>query len=214
MSELTVLDGPDLRRADAATVFVGQRHVPNRADAHRELERTAVEWSSVPWPAGILSFSCYLSVEEDTVLTYVQCAGGNSAQLFVRSFHERAGAGSVEYRLTRSVLPPGSSGSPACVVIATFDVDGAERQERVVSSLVEALDGMPPEQSPGMLSANFHASIDGTRVLNYAEWTSDDAHLAFLDSATRVTTMRVSGDVPGVRPIGFKRYHLHRSITV
>ncbi|MFJ1800403.1 antibiotic biosynthesis monooxygenase [Streptomyces sp. NPDC088180] len=213
MTELIHLDGPDLRRTDVAAVFVGQRYVRSREEALTVLEQTVMEWGGAPWPAGILSFSCFLSAEEDTVLTYAQCADGNSYQPFVRSLRGPAVAGAVEYRPRRSVVVRGVSGVPGCVVTATFDVDGAERQDRVIDSLVDVLDVPSAEQPPGMLSANFHTSVDATRVLNYAEWTSAEAHLAFLDSTTRVKTLRASGAVPGVRPIGFKRFQLHRSIA-
>ncbi|MEV6421205.1 hypothetical protein [Streptomyces sp. NPDC051662] len=212
MTEPISLAGPDLRRTDVESVFVGQRYVRSEKEALTVLEQNVAEWSGAPWPAGILSFSCFLSSEKDTVLTYAQCADGDSYRPFARSLRGPAGAGAVEYRPRRSVVPPGVSGVPGCVVIATFDVDGAERQDQVMNSLVDVLDVAPAEQPPGMLSANFHTSVDASRVLNYAEWTSVGAHLAFLDSGTREKTLRVSGDVPGVRPIGFRRYHLHRSI--
>ncbi|WP_406399472.1 hypothetical protein [Streptomyces uncialis] len=213
MTELISLDGPDLGRTDVASVFVGQRYARSREEALTVLEEIAVEWSGAPWPAGILSFSCFLSAQEDTVLTYAQCADGDSYQPFVRSLRGPAAAAAVEYRPRRSVVVPGVSGVPGCVIIATFDVDGVERQDRVINSLVDVLDVPSAEQPPGMLSANFHTSVDATRVLNYAEWTSVETHRAFLDSTTRVNTLRASGDVPGVRPIGFKRFHLHRSIA-
>jgi Antibiotic biosynthesis monooxygenase len=213
VSQLASLEMPDIRRTDVASVLVGQRYVSDRAKAQSVLEQTTAAWQNSPWPAGILSASCYLSTDEDTVLTYVQCRAEDSHRALAEALRGPAGAGVVEYRLRSSVVPQGTSGVPACMVIATFDVDSAERQDRIIGSLVEALDRAPDTQPPGMLSANFHASTDATRVLNYAEWTSDEAHLAFLDSAVRSTTMRVSGDVPGVRPIGFKRYHLFRSLS-
>ncbi|SOD65586.1 Antibiotic biosynthesis monooxygenase [Streptomyces zhaozhouensis] len=105
------------------------------------------------------------------------------------------------------VTAPDGEGPPGCVVFASFDVDGAERQEKVIGNLMAALDGPVGQRPPGMLSANFHVSADTTRVLNCAEWTTDAAHQAFLDGSAHVTTRRVSGALPGVRPIGFKRYH-------
>ncbi|MCC2280445.1 antibiotic biosynthesis monooxygenase [Streptomyces sp. ET3-23] len=213
MSQVTTSVLPDIGRSDVTSIFVGQQYVPDRAAARALPERTVAEWIRTPWPAGILSVSCYVSTEEDTVLTYVQCSNGDAYMPFVASLHGPARAGAAEYRLRARAVPQGVAGVPACTVIAMFDVDGAERQERVIKSLVDALNGPPGSGPPGMLSANFHVSTDATRVLNYAEWTSDEAHLAFLDSMARVTTMRVSGNIPGVRPIGFKRYHLYHSIS-
>ncbi|MGH1555404.1 hypothetical protein ACRAWF_36875 [Streptomyces sp. L7] len=37
-----------------------------------------------------------------------------------------------------------------------------------------------PAPHPGGTAARFHLSTDGTRVLNYAEWTSAQAHLEAL----------------------------------
>ncbi|MEU1733475.1 antibiotic biosynthesis monooxygenase [Streptosporangium sp. NPDC020145] len=210
MTRLTSARMPDVRRTDARAVFVGQRYVPTRQAAIEVLQQHVEQWSGTPWPVGVLSFSCYLSVEEDTVLTYAQCSDAAVYRPFVASLHGAANAGAVEYRLRGSVVPRGAAGTPGCMVVATFDVDGAERQDRVIDSLTDALERTRAGRSPGMLSANFHVSTDATRVLNYAEWTSDETHTAFLDSAARVTTRSVSDDIPGVRPIGFKRYHLYR----
>lgn len=49
MTELISLDGPDLRRTDVASVFVGQRYVRSREEALTVLEQTVVEWSGAPW---------------------------------------------------------------------------------------------------------------------------------------------------------------------
>ncbi|MFC9858795.1 MULTISPECIES: antibiotic biosynthesis monooxygenase family protein [unclassified Streptomyces] len=205
-------DMPSVRRTDAAAVFVGQLFVPDGQRGTAVLERTAGRWAGTPWPPSMLSFSCYLSTDQDTVLTYAQSADADSCRPFVHTLGEAEPWGTVEYRLRRSVVPSGASGVPGCMVVATFDVDGAERQDHLIRTLSDALEDMPADRTAGMLSANFHTATDGTRVLNYAEWTTDEAHTGFLDGAARVTTLRVSGDIPGVRPIGFKRYHLHRSL--
>jgi hypothetical protein len=91
-------------------------------------------------------------------------------------------------------------------VVATFDVDGPGRQRSIINAIADALVDSLQDRHPGMLSANFHSSVDGSRVLNYAEWTSEAEHVAFLEGATRVTTLRISTTTPGVRPIGFTRY--------
>ncbi|GHG83307.1 antibiotic biosynthesis monooxygenase family protein [Streptomyces griseocarneus] len=204
---------PDIRRPDAGVVFVSHWYVPGRESGTAALRELAGQWSTAAWPPGILSFSCFLSDDDDTVLTYTQCRDAAAYGDFVRSLTGPARAGAVEYRLHRSVVTAAGHREAGCVVIAAFDVDGAERQEHVIGSLVETLESMPLAQHPGMISANFHASVDGTRVLNYAEWTSDAAHDVFLDGASRASTLRASNDIPGVRPVGFKRYRLHSSVV-
>lgn len=49
-------------------------------------------------------------------------------------------------------------------------------------------------------------------MINFAEWTSDQEHITFLEGATRHRSLRLATDTPGVRPIGFTRYHLYRAI--
>lgn len=200
---------PDVRRSDMAAAYVGQRHAPDRRAASALLERITRAWAGVSWPDGVLTASAYLSTGGDTVLTYVQCREAGAHRALAEALPGPVRGGAVEYRLRASVVPPGAQGAPGAIVIAAFDVDGEERQEKVIGNLLSALDGPEGERPPGMLSANFHTSTDGSRVLNYAEWVSDEAHEAFLESRTHGATRRVSGGLPGVRPIGFRRYRLH-----
>ncbi len=49
--------------------------------------------------------------------------------------------------------------------------------------LVDALDRATVEVfvgDPGFVSANLHASLDGSRVINYAQWTSRESYEAAL----------------------------------
>jgi hypothetical protein len=202
---------PDVRRPDSLAVFVTARYVPGAAAGRGVLESVLGQWERTPWPAGLLSFTGYLSTGGDAVLTYAQAAGTDSYRPFVRALDGPARAEPVEYQLRRSVVT--GTGTPGCMIVATFDVDGPDRQDAVVDSLIATLNQAPGNGPPGMLSANFHASTDGSRVLNYAEWVSDEAHIAFLHGATRQATLRTSNSLPGVRPIGFRRYHLHRALV-
>ncbi|MBP0452322.1 antibiotic biosynthesis monooxygenase [Kitasatospora sp. RG8] len=204
---------PDVRRADSTAVHVAQWYVPGRAAGVEALDDAARQWRAAAWPAGILSAGAYLSTDGDTVLTYVQTAGPGAHRAFTAGLDGLAGAATVEYTLHHAiVLEPGAP-TPASFVVAGFDVDGPGPQRRIVEAITGALERAPAGQHPGMISANFHLSTDGTRVLNYAEWTSDEAHQAFLDGATRTATLRATHETPGVRPIGFKRYHLRHGIT-
>jgi len=49
------------------------------------------------------------------------------------------------------------------------------------------------------------------RVAEGQPLTTDEAHETFLAGSTRATALRISTTTPGVRPIGFTRYHLHES---
>ncbi len=38
------------------------------------------------------------------------------------------------------------------------------------------------EHQPGFVCANFHASLDGERVINYAQWETEEHYRAMLDN--------------------------------
>ncbi|MEU3711273.1 antibiotic biosynthesis monooxygenase [Streptomyces catenulae] len=99
--------------------------------------------------------------------------------------------------------------APTRIVAPMFDVDGRSAQRTVIDTL---LDGPLTEATPGLISAHFHYSLDGSRVLNYAEFTEDEAHPDFLSSPIARATTELTQDTPGVRGIGGKRYLLHGGV--
>ncbi|ARZ68942.1 hypothetical protein SMD11_3305 [Streptomyces albireticuli] len=205
--------GPEITRPDVHTVYMSHWFVDGAEQGRAVLDEIVDAWERTPWFEGVLSLSCYLSSEHDTVLTYAQCANDDVYRPFLRSLP--AGPARTEpiaYRPYRSVVRGPGAGAPGSLILASFDVDGAERQRRVVNTVVDHLEATPAEDQTGLLAAHFHVSVDGTRVLNVAEWTSDEAHAAFLDGASRRRVLQLSLDTPGVRPIGFKRYHFHRGL--
>ncbi|MEV7908307.1 antibiotic biosynthesis monooxygenase, partial [Streptomyces anulatus] len=108
---------------------------------------------------------------------------------------------------------------PGCVVIVSVEFAGPDRQrqEQWVDTVFDALTA-ETEPHPGGVSAHFHLSVDGTRVLNYAEWTDEASHRAALESSGQGTVgsapeWRRVVDFPGVRDSGFKRYRFHASLA-
>lgn len=57
-------------------------------------------------------------------------------------------------------------------VINVFTVK-PEQQKQLVDHLVSNLD--TAKKQSGFISANIHKSLDGTRVINYAQWTSKES---------------------------------------
>jgi hypothetical protein len=177
------------------------------------LDEIVDAWGQARWPKEILTFSCYLSTDGDNVMTYTQCADADVYRPFVRSLPAvSARVEPVEYRLHRSVVHDPTAGVPGALVAATFDVDGVERQQRIVASVAGHLEQAPHDELAGLIASHFHVSLDGTRVVNFAEWTTDEAHVTFLDGAARHGSLRIAEEMPGIRPIGFKRYHIYRSL--
>jgi len=69
-------------------------------------------------------------------------------------------------------------------LINVFTVSPQQQQE-----LIDVLVGATEEvirHRPGFVSANIHASLDGTRVANYAQWrTQEDLQAMLTDPACR-----------------------------
>ncbi|MEU7608239.1 hypothetical protein [Micromonospora sp. NPDC049204] len=200
---------PDSPEPDVAAVFVTRWHTPAATAA--VLREVTAAWTAAPWPPGLLSLDAYAGVTAETALLYVRAADPDAYARHVSTLPGVARRTAVEYRPHRAIVLDGAP-TAGCAVVADFDVDDPPRQEQIVTSVVRALEQTPPEHHRGMLSARFHLSVDGTRVLNLARWTDDAAHEAFLAGATRRATLRATAATPGVRPIGFQRYHLFRSL--
>ena len=73
-----------------------------------------------------------------------------------------------------------SQGSNVVTLINVFTV-APEDQQRLLDLLVEATESAM-NKLPGFVSANLHKSLDGTRVVNYAQWQSREALEAMLDN--------------------------------
>ncbi len=63
-----------------------------------------------------------------------------------------------------------STGNDVVTLVNVFTVE-PENQQRLVDLLVEATKQVM-ERQEGYVSANIHKSLDGTRVVNYAQWRS------------------------------------------
>lgn len=74
-----------------------------------------------------------------------------------------------------STIQPDAS---VATLINVFTVP-PERQREVVDALVEATERIMRHR-PGFVSASIHASSDGQRVVNYAQWASKEAFEAML----------------------------------
>ncbi|WNG48401.1 antibiotic biosynthesis monooxygenase [Archangium minus] len=188
---------PPIQRPDVGLVLSSRWTVPTR-EAQQAAANAAMDaWEHVPWPEGLLSYSCLLGEDGTTVTHYSQWTGDEALQLFRRNDPpervqgilaavpgiERHGV--VTYRPFRAFVGEGPSEPPGCIVTVdiTFEGPDPERQQRWVEAVLEAAATGSRSQS-GLLAAHFHLSTDGTRVLNLAEWTDASAHRAFLESAS------------------------------
>lgn len=76
-------------------------------------------------------------------------------------------------------------------LVTLVNVFAVERrdQQRLVDLLVEVT-RTTMNRVPGFVSANIHKSLDGTRVVNYAQWSSREDFEAMLENAEAALHMR------------------------
>ncbi|GAA2668146.1 MULTISPECIES: antibiotic biosynthesis monooxygenase [Actinosynnema] len=183
---------PDVTRPDVALVTISTEYAAGPQD--EAVADALAAWADPP--DGLVSATVFASADGEVVLTYAQWADDSVRDV-----------GGVRYRVARSTS---GAGAPGCVITAGFDVDGPERQRHVVGAVVDAAVAAGPLS--GAVSAHFHLSEDGTRVLNYAEWVSPEAHERAMREAVLDEIHRVSLETPGVRPLR-GRVHLARGVV-
>jgi len=114
-----------------------------------------------PRPDGLLDVRRLTGVEDGHAVTLAQWSAPVDLP------------GAVTYRRYRSG-GLGSDQEAGCVVLVEVGFDRPGIAERWVDLVFAALD--EDDAHPGGISARFHVSSDGTRVLNYAEWETAQAH--------------------------------------
>lgn len=217
---------PDLTRSGVGVVKVSTWDVGTPERQRAAVEAISKVWQSRDWPyAGLLSYTVHTGEDGRTLLHYSQWTDEDAYQEFFRSFRDDRNAeidaavpgierlGLHSYELYRSGSLSGDDRRiPGCVVIVDVAFDGpdAARQRAWVNGVFEAL-GTDPYPHPGGISGHFHVSLDGTRVLNYAEWESAEAHREALSApgdgmGSRTPQWAKVQNFPGMTGDGVNRY--------
>ncbi|MFG2403141.1 antibiotic biosynthesis monooxygenase [Streptomyces brevispora] len=183
---------PDFTRADAGIVRTGTWDVGTPERQRRTVEAIRDAWAGREWPQpGPLSYTVHVGEDGRTLFHYAQWKDEESYQAYARGGRDARNAdvdaavpgierrGPHTYELYRSASLGGPDArEPGCVVIVDVEFEGADRarQRDWVDAVFEAL-ATDPAPAPGGIGGHFHVSTDGTRVLNYAEWVSAQAHV-------------------------------------
>ncbi|MBZ6288534.1 antibiotic biosynthesis monooxygenase [Streptomyces olivaceus] len=185
-------DHPDLTRPDVLAPFFSTWRVGTPERQRLTVDAIARTWERRPWPAeGLRGYHVYTGHDGSTLLHHSQWVSEQAYEAFVKTHRqervdeidtavpgiERLGLG--RYRRYRSgTREDGAAVTPGCVVIVDVEFEGPDpdRQRAWVDAVFEALESEPAPH-PGGIGAHFHLGTDGTRVLNYAEWESAQAHL-------------------------------------
>lgn len=85
-----------------------------------------------------------------------------------------------------------------------------ETQQPLVDLLTEATEQVMRHR-PGFISANIHTSLDGTRVVNYAQWRSRDDFLAMLDDPTAREHMSATESLGIAEPLLYEVASVHHA---
>ncbi|MDQ0797026.1 antibiotic biosynthesis monooxygenase [Streptomyces sp. B1I3] len=188
---------PDLTRPDSGIVEVGTWDAGTPERRRRTVEAVRAAWSGLDRThPGLLSYTVLTGEDGRTLLHYSQWSGEDAYQDFVRTGRDARDAeidaavpgierlGLHTFTLYRSGVREGDDREPGCVVIVDVEFAGPDpaRQRDWVDTVFEAL-GTDPAPVPGGISAHFHVGTDGTRVLNYAEWETAQAHIDALAAA-------------------------------
>ncbi|MFE0177860.1 antibiotic biosynthesis monooxygenase [Streptomyces sp. NPDC059002] len=198
---LTTGTHPDPTRADAGLTFISTWSTGSPERQRATLDAIAAAWKR-PWPhEGLLSYAVYAGADGDTILHHSQWRDEEAYEDFFASATNGRDArnadvdaavpgierlGLTKTRLYRSWTDGrGRAGrEPGAIVIVRVDFEGpdADRQRAWVDGVVDALDG-DTVGDRGLLAAHFHVSTDGRQVVNYAEWTAEQAHIDALAAA-------------------------------
>jgi quinol monooxygenase YgiN len=77
--------------------------------------------------------------------------------------------------------------SKVVTLVNVFTVE-PHNQQRLVDLLIDATKKVMSQQE-GFISANLHKSLDGTRVVNYAQWKNKEVFEKMLKNPTAITHM-------------------------
>ncbi|MER7014508.1 antibiotic biosynthesis monooxygenase family protein [Saccharopolyspora sp. NPDC000359] len=86
-----------------------------------------------------------------------------------------------------------STDAPIATLINVFTVQ-PDRQRALADLLARATEEVM-QHLPGFVSANIHASTDGGKVVNYAQWRSVDDFHAMLDNPEAQVHMRQAAEL-------------------
>jgi hypothetical protein len=227
---ITVHSHPDLARPDAGLVVVSEFEVGGVDQQQALFAASRAAWDTLPWPETLLSAAWLASTDGQRALAYVQWRDDSEFESYGRTHRPILAARlrdalpaviaspPVFYRRYRSGTRPDAV-DPGCIVIVSVEFDGPDdaRARTWIDSVFDALAAEPAPPSGG-LGAHFHVSVDGTRVLNYAEWIDEASHVAALErsgigAVGSGPKWRDVQTFPGLKGSRVTRYRLDRRLV-
>jgi hypothetical protein len=216
---------PGMDRASTGLVLVGEWRVADPDQQHRTADAALAAWDITGWPTGLLAHSLLLGEDDGTVLHYLQWSGESACRGFAWTGRNRwvrsvdaavpgiGHRGVTAYRWYRSTTSLAAPPPAGCLVTVEVRFDGPDpqRQRKWTDGVFAAAGTSDACPAAGLLAAHFHLSVDGTQVLNLAEWTTANAHQEA--AATPGTLRRAARHFPGVTGSAVRRYAPYRRVT-
>lgn len=100
---------------------------------------------------------------------------------------------------------------PVMVLINVFTCE-PQNQQRLVEAWQRGTDEVM-RYLPGFISANIHRSLDGTKVINYAQWASRDDFEASLRNPEVGAYFRELAQIAPPDPVLAEVVSVHRAAT-
>ncbi|WAL94798.1 antibiotic biosynthesis monooxygenase [Streptomyces sp. Je 1-369] len=189
---------PDPARADGGLTFISTWSTGSPERLRATLDAIAKAWETRPWPhEGLLSYTVYAGADGSTVLHYSQWRDEAAYQDFFAGVGngrdarnseidaavpgiERLGLNKTRLYRSWSGGRAGEVHEPGTVVIGQTDFGSPDPEGQRARSdrAVEALDGGTAD-GPGPYAAHFHLTLDGKRVITYAEGGGEGARYRF-----------------------------------
>jgi heme-degrading monooxygenase HmoA len=94
-------------------------------------------------------------------------------------------------------------------LINVFTVDPADQQELVERWKTATEEAM--RHQPGFISASVHRSLDGTKVINYAQWESREAFTAMFQDPKASAEMARLAEIGRPDPVLCEVVSVHRA---
>ena len=102
-------------------------------------------------------------------------------------------------------------GDQLVVLINVFSCT-PDNQQRLVEAWQRGTDELMRDL-PGFISANIHRSLDGTRVINYAQWASPQAFQASLTNPRVQAYFAELGQIGTPAPVLAELVSVHRAAS-
>ncbi|MEU7581541.1 antibiotic biosynthesis monooxygenase [Streptomyces sp. NPDC041068] len=218
---------PDVRRADAGAILVSSWIVP-APDVQRQAADLVIEgWQDEERPDAMLSITTFLGEDGTQVLNYAQWTDDDAHLAWARARRAQGVSkvdrivpgirrpGLLRYALHGSYAPEENVGrTPKALVTPAFETDGPKSQRALGDTVIAMLERLRPA---GLLAAHIHASKDGRRVLDHAEWEDLAAWRSFAEQGGADELAAAIAQLEGVTPahprLAEPRYLPHKSLV-